>query len=138
MNNIKSISRILSPILLFIIIIILSIIACTREIGSDNDSIMYATIVQDSVNGFYNYLQKNQLLVDCFLKQYFHRWEYWSILFIYSFIALCLCFYGIYKVSPAPYISIIIYLAFFFIIHEMMQIRIAFAAGFIFLLFITL
>ncbi|MDP1249921.1 EpsG family protein, partial [Klebsiella pneumoniae] len=36
---------------------------------------------------------------------------------IYSFIALCLCFYGIYKFSPAPYISIIIYLAFFFIIN---------------------
>lgn len=60
MNNIKSISRILSPILLFIIIIILSIIACTREIGSDNDSIMYATIVQDSVNGFIIIYKKNQ------------------------------------------------------------------------------
>ncbi|MBL9988720.1 EpsG family protein, partial [Klebsiella pneumoniae] len=133
MNNIKSISRILSPILLFIIIIILSIIACTREIGSDNDSIMYATIVQDSVNGFYNYLQKEPgfwLIV--FLNNTFTGGSIEAFFFIYSFIALCLCFYGIYKVSPAPYISIIIYLAFFFIIHEMMQIRIAFAAGFIF------
>ncbi|VVK45257.1 Uncharacterised protein [Klebsiella pneumoniae] len=136
MNNIKSISRILSPILLFIIIIILSIIACTREIGSDNDSIMYATIVQDSVNGFYNYLQKEPgfwLIV--FLNNTFTGGSIEAFFFIYSFIALCLCFYGIYKVSPAPYISIIIYLAFFFIIHEMMQIRIAFAAGFIFFTF---
>ena len=85
---------------------------------------------------YYNYLQKEPgfwLIV--FLNNTFTGGSIEAFFFIYSFIALCLCFYGIYKVSPAPYISIIIYLAFFFIIHEMMQIRIAFAAGFIFFTF---
>lgn len=45
MNNIKFILRILLLILLFIIIIIFLIIVCIREIGFDNDFIMYVIIV---------------------------------------------------------------------------------------------
>ncbi|HHR1261862.1 TPA: EpsG family protein [Klebsiella michiganensis] len=139
MNNYRPLLKIFSRILLLSLIIILSVIAGSREVGSDNDSVMYATIVQNSVNGVYNLLQKEPgfwLIV--YLNNLLAGGSIASFFFVYSFIALCLCFYGIKKTSPSPIISIIMYLAFFFIVHEMMQIRIAFAAGFIYLTFFYL
>lgn len=54
---------------------------------------------------------------------------------LYASLAIGVKFFGIIKASPAPVLSFIFYLGGFYFLHEMMQIRIGLASGFIFFSF---
>ena len=57
--------------------------------------------------------------------------NYRVLFFLVSVIALFLKFKAILKISPYVYGSLLIYLSYFFILHDMIQIRAGIAAGFI-------
>lgn len=117
-------------------ILIMAYIAGSRKVGLDNDSLMYAYIVKDSLSGnVTSFLSKEpgfwlivsiNKLIDGDVGTFFT---------IYAFFALCIKVWGIAKVSPSFFSSIILYVGFYFIVHEMMQIRIGLASGFIFFTF---
>ena len=120
---------------IFLVIISLSLIAGLRVIGNDPDSLMYAKIVND-YSGFSD--------VDLFSKEP----GFWVIVIIsdiifnknitvfflmYASFAIALKVNLLNKISPYPILSIVLYLGFYFVLHEMNQIRIGLAS--VFLLF---
>jgi len=116
---------------LFIIAIVLILIAGFREIGLDRDSISYSQfIIGASFNNF-------RLLFD---KEPF----FWLIVgaskllfadpvrgtfVIFAILGVSLKLYAIKKISPFPVLSVLVYICFYFIVHEMTQIRVGVATA---------
>ncbi|EMJ9284791.1 EpsG family protein [Klebsiella michiganensis] len=118
------------------LICVMAYIAGARKIGVDNDSLMYAYIVKDSFEGnVTSFLSKEPgfwLIV--YLNKLING-NVGTFFTLYAFIALVLKIWGMYKVSPSFPVSFILYVGLYFIVHEMMQIRIGLASGFIFFIF---
>lgn len=118
------------------LICIMAYIAGDRKIGVDNDSLMYAYIVKDSFAGnVTSFLSKEPgfwLIV--YLNKYIGG-GVGTFFTLYAFLALVIKVWGIYKVSPSFPVSMILYVGLYFIVHEMMQIRIGLASGFVFFTF---
>lgn len=119
----------------FLFIISLTLVAGLRVVGNDPDSLMYAKIVND-YSGFSD--------VDLFSKEP----GFWFIVIVsnflfsndvtvfflmYSFLAISFKINLLRKISPYPMLSFVLYLGFYFVLHEMNQIRIGLAS--VFLLF---
>lgn len=116
---------------LFIIAFVLVLIAGFRKIGLDRDSINYSqTIIGASFND-------SLLLFD---KEPF----FWLIVgaskllfadpvrgtfVIFAILGVSLKFYAIKKISPFPVLSVLVYICFYFILHEMGQIRVGVATA---------
>ncbi len=129
----KYLRRLYLFLTIFIVIILISI-AGGREIGSDNDSLMYATAL-DQVNLLLGFEPGFRLIVSI---NNFISGGSSNFFYLYAFLAIFLKTFGIYKVSPNFTISFILYIGLYFILHEMMQIRIGLASGFIFFSFLYL
>lgn len=117
-------------------ICVMAYIAGDRKVGVDNDSLMYAYIVKDSFSGnVTSFLSKEP---GFWLIVYLNKLidgDVGTFFTIYAIFAILIKVWGIYKASPSFFTSIILYVGFYFIVHEMMQIRIGLASGFIFFTF---
>lgn len=116
---------------LFIIAFVLVLIAGFRKIGLDRDSISYSQfIIGASFNGFLSLFDKEPFF--CLII------EASKLLFadpvrgtfvIFAILGVSLKLYAIKKISPFPVLSVLVYICFYFILHEMTQIRVGVATA---------
>lgn len=118
---------------IWIIGILLILIAAMRPVGLDGDSINYASIAHlnwddanfsDKEPFFWVINQLNNSLLGGYIG---------GLFFIFAALAVIIKMYAVKKLSLFPFFSIYIYIAIYFILHEMTQIRVGVASG-IFLL----
>lgn len=120
----------LSFVLFFII---LFSIAASREIGFDRDSIVFAEVIYDFLNG-----EININLIDkeptfwliILISDYLFSDPVSGVFIIYSAISISIKLYVIKKLSLSPFLSIIVYISLYYILHELTQFRIGVAAAF--------
>jgi len=113
--------------------ILLILIAAIRPVGLDGDSINYESITHltwvdasfsDKEPFFWVINELNNLLLGGYIS---------GLFFIFALLAVTIKMYAIKKLSIFPFFSIYIYIAVYFILHEMTQIRVGVASA-IFLL----
>ena len=115
--------------------IILILIAGLRPVGLDRDSLAYV----NAINSFTSLFESNFNLEPSFwlivaINKYLFGNYYVRMVFItYAILGVFFKLYGIKKLSLLPLLSIFIYISYYFILHEMTQIRVGVACG-IFLL----
>lgn len=112
---------------------ILSLIAGLRVVGNDPDSLMYAKIISE-YSGFLdvNLLSKEPgFWVLVIINNIFFNQNITSFFILYAIFAVALKLYMLNKISPFPILSIVLYIGFYFVLHEMNQIRIGLASGFL-------
>lgn len=125
-------SKIIRIYCIFILLLILTFIAGTRTIGVDPDSLQYATLVDGfhSLSGDY-YLQKEPGFWLIVWFSYLFSDPVKVFFLLYALVAIIIKFSGFYKFSPYPFLSILMYIGFYYILQEMTQIRIGLASGFL-------
>lgn len=110
---------------LFIIALVLVSIAGFKKIGLDRDSINYSQfIISASFNDslslfkmeplFWLIVEASKLLFSDPVRGTF---------VIFAILGVSLKLYAIKKISPFPVLSVLVYICFYFILHEMTQIR---------------
>lgn len=135
----KSVNKWLLIYILLIFVVIMAYIAGNRTIGIDKDSLMYASFVNESINGInVSFLSKEPGFWFILFMNNVINGDTKSFFIIYALFALILKVYGIWRVSPNFLTSLILYIGFYFLLHEMMQIRIGLASGFLFLTYLYL
>ncbi|UAN59426.1 EpsG family protein [Serratia sp. JSRIV004] len=122
-------------IVLFFIATILICIAGFRPVGLDPDSKQYSDLfINYATNGVVDFPGKEAgFWLIAFISDTIFGDNVQAFLFLYAFIAVSLKIYAIYKVSDFPIVSVILYIGFFFVLHEMTQIRIGLAMAFVLL-----
>lgn len=118
--------------------LILVLVAGLRPVEIGLDSRAYAEFVT-TYTGWdqFDFLSKEPgfwILLD--LNKKIFSGSIQSFFLIYAFIAITLKFYAYIRLSPYPFLSIILYVGMFFMLHEMNQIRAGLASGIILLAFI--
>ena len=116
---------------LFIIALVLVFIAGFRKIGLDRDSITYSQfIISASFNDSLSLFKMEPFF--CLIV------EASKLLFsdpvrgtfvIFAILGVSLKLYAIKKISPFPVLSVLVYICFYFILHEMTQIRVGVATA---------
>lgn len=135
--NIKNISHnnIYYSYLFILFFVLLFFIAGFRPVGLDRDSENYARAVQSFIithkynfitiePSFYLIVNVSKFLFDDVVR---------GVFILYALLGVSLTLYAIKKNSSFPLLSLIVYSCFYFVLHEMTQIR-AGVAGAIFLL----
>jgi hypothetical protein len=124
--------KFLSEFLFWSTALILILIAGLRPVGLDRDSTAYATFIQSVTE--VNFLDKEPAfwLIKWFNDVLFHG-NIHTFFLIFAVLGVSLKFLAIKRLSKLPWLSVIVYLSMYFILHEMTQIRVGVAAG-IFLL----
>jgi len=115
--------------------IVLITIAGLRPIGLDRDSLNYNYLI-NSYKGFSNIdISREEPLfwIIAEINRVLFRGSFRSFLMIFAILGITIKLYAIKKLSVKPFLSIIIYILLYFILHEMTQIRQGVACG-IFLL----
>jgi len=121
--------KLLSNFLFWTTALILILIAGLRPIGLDRDSISYATFLQTTTE--INFLDKEPFFWiikwfnDTFLFGNIH-----TFFLIFAALSISIKFLAIKRLSKLPWLSLIVYLSLYFILHEMTQIRVGVATGF--------
>jgi len=121
---------------LFIIIsIVLIFISSFRPIGIDRDSLSYKKLIDSYINKGNISLRSKEptfwLFVNISDLIFYNK--VFGVLLFYSILGVGVKIYSIYKLSLRPFLSIVVYICLYFILHEMTQIRVGVASG-IFLL----
>lgn len=135
--NIKNISHnnIYYSYLFILFFVLLFFIAGFRPVGLDRDSENYARAVQSFIithnynfitiePSFYLIVNVSKFLFDDVVR---------GVFILYALLGVSLTLYAIKKNSSFPLLSLIVYSCFYFVLHEMTQIRVG-VAGAIFLL----
>lgn len=125
-----------SKTLVFIVIgILLILIAGLRPIGIDKDSLAYVSVLHVSLSEA-NFIDKEPTfwLINEFNKILFGVSEQ-TFFLIFAMIGVGIKLYVIKKYSLTPILSLLTYIAMFFVLHEMTQIRAGVAIGLVFLAF---
>lgn len=117
--------------LLVVISVVLVLIAGFRPVGFDPDSVAYSGFVHgfsglrsidvmDKEPGFWFLLYISQLVFDKSVTSFF---------LLYAFISVSIKVILYKRLSPFPFLSIILYIATYYILHDMNQIRIGLACA---------
>lgn len=112
--------------------IILVFIAGLRPVGLDADSIQYSFELFKNISDL-DFLSKEPtfwLLQQANLALF--NGAALSFFLLYASIGVFIKFLAISRISPFPYLSIMVYVVFFFILQEMTQIRAGIAIGLVF------
>lgn len=117
---------------LFIIALVLVLIAGFRKIGLDSDSKNYSQfIISASFNDSLSLLFKMgpffRLIVEA--SKLLFSDPVRGTFVIFAILGVSLKFYAIKKISPFPVLSVLVYICFYFILHEMTQIRVGVATA---------
>lgn len=124
-----------SKIIFLLIGLTLVLTAGFREVGLDRDSRSYA----QSINSIESYRDADLLKTEpsfwvvSYVARYLFDDPVTGTFLIFALVGVGVKLYAIYRLSIMPYLSIFVYLCFYFILHEMTQIRVG-AASAIFLL----
>lgn len=115
---------------IYVSIGVILILMCTfKTIGADADSRNYETM-------FYHYDdQMTTLSVEFSFRWFAEMLNYISndvssIFFLYAFIGIILKLYAIKKNTGLVFVSLLVYLSHYYILHDMIEIRISVAASF--------
>jgi len=125
--------------LLFSVIVLLALLAGLRGINVSRDYYNYRYIfdnVYTFTNGNLSYLtvfEPGFIAIILFFRLIFEYNYVVAIMLFYAFFSVILKIYAIRRLSVNPYLTILFYFSYYFLIHEMTQIRIGLASA-IFLL----
>lgn len=127
--NSKKIEKILSVFLFWGIALVLILIAGLRPVGIDRDSYQYATYIQtlkeisliDKEPAFIFIKYLNDILFQSNVQTFF---------LIFAILGVFTKFLAIQRLSKLPLLSVFAYISYFFVLHEMTQIRAGVATGF--------
>lgn len=135
--NTKNISNnnIYYSYLFILFFVFLFFIAGFRSLGIDRDSENYAYDIQSFITTHnYDFIKTEPffyLIVN--VSKFLFNDVVRGVFILYAFLGVSLKLYAIKKNSSFPLLSLIVYFCFYFILHEMTQIKVGVAAG-IFLL----
>lgn len=121
--------------LLFALILLLALFAGLRGINVSRDYYNYRYIfenVYDITGDGLSYLtifEPGFVVIIIFFRAIFEDNYVVIIMLFYAFSSLLLKIYAINRLSINPYLSILFYFSYYFLIHEMTQIRIGLASG---------
>ncbi len=124
-----------SNILLFVIVILLAFLAGFQDVSVSRDHLGYQNafdnIYEITDNSFYYLLsfEPGFVAIVVFFRQIFEVNYGVAIFLFYAIASLSLKAFAINRLSINPYLSLLFYFSYFFLIHEMTQIRIALASG---------
>ena len=125
--------------LLGFIVILLAFLAGFRDITVSKDYQNYQDVFNNiyeiTDNGFYYLLafEPGFIAIVVFFRKIFESNYGLAIMFFYAVTSLTLKVYTINRLSINPYLTLLFYFSYFFLLHEMTQIRIALAAGIFFI-----
>lgn len=127
--------RFLYNIFFLLVFVLLFSIAGFRPVGIDRDSGTYAVAIQSFIiTHNYDYIRIEPsfyLIVN--VSKFLFNDAVRGVFILYALLGVSLTLYAIKKNSSFPLLSLIVYFCFFFVLHEMTQIRAGVAAA-IFLL----
>lgn len=111
------------------ICVVLVLIAALREVGKDDDSLNYQKIFENYDDEFITATVESSYI---FLSRIFYNMghDIHSIFFVYAMISIPLKFMAIRRLSEQLFLPIVFYLSHFFILHDMIEIRVSAAIGF--------
>ncbi len=127
-NNISK-----NTLYLIVIGIILILIAGLRPIGIDGDSLNYASVLGVHLENA-NFIDKEPMfwLINEFNHLVFNS-EVQTFFLLFAILGVSLKLYAIKKLALYPLMSVLIYISFYFILHEMTQIRVGVSIALIYL-----
>lgn len=107
---------------------VLIILAGSREVGVDADSINYeATFLNHSSDDALETVEYSFILISK-LVQLFSN-DVHVLFFIYAFLGLTLKFFAFRKLSEFWFLPVVVYISYFYVLHELTQIRTGVMAG---------
>lgn len=121
--------------LLFSIVILLSLLAGLRDPSVSKDYLNYQYVFRDmneiTSDGYYFLLafEPGFVGIVVFFRKIFEVNYGVAIMLFYALACLSLKVFAINRFSINPYLTLLYYFSYFFLLHEMTQIRIALAAG---------
>jgi hypothetical protein len=119
------------PSFLFTIAFVLVLIAGFRKVGLDRDSISYSRFITGvSFDGFLSLFNKEPffwLIVEA--SKLLFSDPVRGTFVVFAILGVLLKLYAIKKISPFPVLSVLVYICFYFILHEMTQIRVGVATA---------
>ena len=121
--------------LLFFIVLLLSFLAGFRDMSVSKDyqnyQNVFTNIYEITDNGFYYLLafEPGFVAIVVIFRKIFESNYGLAIMFFYALASLTLKVFTINRFSINPYLTLLFYFSYFFLLHEMTQIRIALAAG---------
>ncbi|HEU5365123.1 MAG TPA: EpsG family protein, partial [Hanamia sp.] len=124
-----------SNILLFIIVILLAFLAGFQDTSVSKDYLNYQYLFDEiydiTDSGFYYLLafEPGFVAIVVFFRHLFASNYGLVIMLFYALSSLTLKVYTINRLSINPYLTILYYFSYFFLLHEMTQIRIALASA---------
>lgn len=124
-----------SNILLIIVVILLAFLAGFQDVSVSRDHQSYQdtfdNIYEITDNGFYYLLtfEPGFVVIVIFFRKLFEFNYGIAIMLFYALASLTLKVFTIKRLSINPYLTLLFYFSYFFLIHEMTQIRIALASG---------
>jgi hypothetical protein len=123
-----------SNILLFLIVISLALLAGFRDPSVSNDYFAYQNIFDNiekiTDNNFYFLaLEPGFVAIVVFLKKLFEVNYGVAVMFFYALAGLTIKVFTINRLSINPYLTLLFYFVYFFLFHEMTQIRIGLASA---------
>jgi hypothetical protein len=106
-----------------------------RSIGSDQDSLNYANLIDANIERVnFNYSEKEPIFWGVLLvARSFQFDQVTTVFLIYSAVGVSIKLLAIYKYSKSCWFSLLVYICLFYVLHDCTQIRTGIASG-IFLL----
>jgi len=116
--------KIQKNIFIVFIMLLLVIIAGLRPLGIDHDSLAYAKILNSCISEV-SFIEKEPTfwIID-WLNSIIFNGSIQMFFVIFAFIGVSLKLYAIRNIATFPLMSILTYISFYFIMHEMTQIRV--------------
>lgn len=124
-----------SNYLLFSTVILLSLLAGFRDPSVSKDYLNYQYVFDNiyelTGNGFYYLLafEPGFVAIVVFFRKLFEFNYGVAIMFFYALVSMFIKAFTINRLSINPYLTLLFYFSYFFLLHEMTQIRIALASG---------
>ncbi|WP_237391264.1 EpsG family protein [Dryocola clanedunensis] len=112
----------------FAVWIILSLIAGFRVPGIDRDSLSYIDLINRPLDELW--FQEPTFLFFILINKFFFCGDYRTFFVMYALIGIGVKVYAINKLPAYKYTALLIYIALYFILHDMTQIRVGVASGF--------
>jgi hypothetical protein len=116
-----------SRVLFFAVAIVLILFAGLRPVGLDKDSDNYEVIVEsplydlsDKEPAFWIIVKVNELLFSGQLQ---------GLFLIFALLGVTVKLYAVRKTSLVPWFSLLLYISFYYSLHELTQIRVGVASG---------
>ncbi|WDB75968.1 EpsG family protein [Escherichia albertii] len=111
---------------------VLIVLTSLRPIGIDADSLSYQEAYKLVQNGIFVINEPTFNFFSIISNAFFYdnKIGIGFLFFVYAGLSISIKFYAIYKYSSSIYLSILVYLCMFYILHEMTQIRVGLASAF--------